>query len=124
VASGSPSSRIGRAAGSSSPHCAPTGPDIFGANSPFLFRALTGEKDQFVPPESSIMPFREAKLAAIAGNHVTMIHPSTNDPSVIDLAVNRIVRRGAAGNIADAALVAIELGDFRKMVREFLPNVA
>jgi hypothetical protein len=50
--------------------------------------------------------------------------PSPNDPSVIDLAVNRIVRRGAAGNIADAALVAIELGDFRKMVREFLPNAA
>jgi hypothetical protein len=43
---------------------------------------------------------------------------------VIDLAVNRIVRRGAAGNIAEAALVAIEFGDFRKVVREFLPNAA
>jgi hypothetical protein len=96
----------------------------FGASSPFLFLAVAGEKDQFVPPESSIMPFPEAQRAAIAGNHVSMIHPSPNDPSVVELAVNRIVRRGAAGNIADPALVAIELGDFRKVVREFLPNAA
>jgi pimeloyl-ACP methyl ester carboxylesterase len=93
----------------------------FGNGAPFLFLAVAGEKDQFVPPESSIMPFPEEHRAAIAGNHVTMIHPSPGDPSVVDLTVNRIARRGVAGNVADSALVAIEVGDFRKVVREFLP---
>ncbi len=92
----------------------------FGNGTPFLFLAVAGEKDQFVPPESSIMPFPEEQRAAIAGNHVTMIHPLPGDPSVVDLTINRIVRRGVAGNVADSALVAIEVGDFRKIVRELL----
>jgi pimeloyl-ACP methyl ester carboxylesterase len=94
----------------------------FDAGAPFRFLAVAGEKDQFVPPESSIAPFPADQRAAVAGNHVTMIHPAPNDPGVLDLVLNQIVRPGIAGNLADSALVAIELGDFRKVVRELLPQ--
>lgn len=89
---------------------------------PFSFLAVAGEKDQFVPPESSLEPFPDDQRAVVPGDHVTMIHPPAADPGVTDLITNRIVRRGPAGNIADPALVAIELGDFRKIVRDLHPH--
>jgi pimeloyl-ACP methyl ester carboxylesterase len=94
----------------------------FGDGRCFHFLAVAGEKDQFVPPASSIEPFPDEQRAVIAGNHVTMIHPAPIDPSVVDLVVNRIVQKGAAGNVADPALVAIETGDFRRVVHDLLPH--
>ena len=35
--------------------------------------------------------------------------------------INQIVRKGIAGNLANSALVALELGDFQKVVRQLLP---
>jgi hypothetical protein len=79
----------------------------------FSFLAVAGERDQFVPPESSLEPFPKAECAVIAGNHVTMIHPPADDPNVVDLLVRRIVQ---SGDIGDSALRAIELGDFKKII--------
>jgi hypothetical protein len=88
----------------------------FGTDAPFSFLAVGGERDQFVPPESSLGPFPSGQRAVISGNHVTMIHPPENDPNVVDLLVRRIVGGKTAGAIGDSALRAIELGDFRSLI--------
>ena len=92
----------------------------FAPKPPFSFLAVAGERDQFVPPESSLDPFPKTECAVVAGNHVTMIHPAADDPSAVDLLVGRIVQHGERGDIGDSALRAIELGDFRKIIPEDL----
>jgi pimeloyl-ACP methyl ester carboxylesterase len=94
----------------------------FATTAPFTLLAVGGERDQFVPPESSLEPFPVDQRAVVAGNHVTMIHPPQSDPNVVDLLVQRIVRKGVAGNTGDSALLAIELGDFQSVVREYMPH--
>jgi pimeloyl-ACP methyl ester carboxylesterase len=94
----------------------------FAAAAPFSFLAVAGERDQFVPPKSSLEPFPMEQRAVIAGNHVTMIHPPPSDRNVVDLVVQRIAARAATGDIGDSALRAIELGDFQRVIKEYLPH--
>ena len=42
----------------------------FDANAPFSFLAVGGDRDQFVPPESSLQPFPPDQQAVVSGNHV------------------------------------------------------
>ena len=92
------------------------------ATMPFAFLAVAGERDQFVPPESSLGPFPADQHAVVVGNHVTMIHPPQSDQNVVDLIAQRITQKGAAGNVGDSALLAIELGEFRSLVGEYRPH--
>jgi pimeloyl-ACP methyl ester carboxylesterase len=94
----------------------------FAAAAPFSFLAVGGERDQFVPPKSSLEPFPIEQRAVVAGNHVTMIHPPLSDRNVVDLVVQRIAGKAAAGNIGDSALRAIELGDFQSIIEEYLQH--
>jgi predicted alpha/beta hydrolase family esterase len=94
----------------------------FELKAPFSFLAVGGERDQFVPPESSLEPFPKDQRAVIAGNHVTMIHPPESDPNVVDLVVGRVVRKRGAGDIGDSALRAIELGDFQSIIPDELED--
>jgi hypothetical protein len=94
----------------------------FESKAPFSFLAVGGERDQFVPPESSLGPFPKDQRAVIAGNHVTMIHPPKSDPNVMDLVVRRIVGGRTAGDVGDSALRAIELGDFQSIIPDDLED--
>jgi pimeloyl-ACP methyl ester carboxylesterase len=94
----------------------------FAAAAPFSFLAIGGEKDQFVPPNSSIEPFPMDQRAVISGNHVTMIHPPKPDRNVVHLVVQRIAGRPTAGDIGDSALRAIELGEFQSIIEDYLPH--
>ncbi|MGB8839603.1 MAG: tetratricopeptide repeat-containing protein, partial [Aliidongia sp.] len=91
----------------------------FAAAAPFSLLAVGGERDQFVPPKSSLEPFPMEQRAVVAGNHVTMIHPPPSDRNVVDLVVQRIAGNRAIG---DSALRAIELGDFQTIIEEYLPH--
>ena len=81
--------------------------------------AIAGEKDQFVPPGSSIDPFLKALTAVVAGNHLTMLDPS--DLSIFDLIAQRITIKDNAADIGDSALRAIERGAFSGLIREQEP---
>jgi hypothetical protein len=94
----------------------------FAPKPPFSFLAVAGERDQFVPPESSLGPFPKTECAVVAGDHVSMIHPAADDPNVVALLVRRIVQRGKPGDIGDSALRAIELGDFKSIIPESLDD--
>src|SRR5262249_15388717 len=43
----------------------------------FEFLSVAGEKDQFVPPESSLRCFPDSLCRVIAGNHVSMLEGDT-----------------------------------------------
>ena len=94
----------------------------FEPNAPFSFLAVAGEKDQFVPPWSSIGLFPRELTAVVAGNHVTMLAPPQTDPSVVDLVARRITEKQGESDLGDSALRAIERGDFRTIVRKYQPH--
>jgi hypothetical protein len=94
----------------------------FAEDAPFSFLAIAGEKDQFVPPQSSIDPFPKKLTAVVAGNHLTMLDPS--DSSIFDLIAQRITVRDKAADIGDSALRAVERGAFSGLIRETKANAA
>jgi pimeloyl-ACP methyl ester carboxylesterase len=93
----------------------------FGANAPFTFLAVAGERDQFVPPESSIKPFPDDQQAVVAGDHVSMLSPRKDDPEVPALVSGRIAG-GAGSALGDPAARAIERGDFQRIVDQQYPK--
>src|SRR6202451_2971173 len=85
----------------------------------FKFLATAGELDQFVPPESSILPFPEAVRRVVPGNHVSMLDvASANDPTVTIL---REAFTSDTGAGQDSARVAVESGQFNKLVHQLWP---
>lgn len=88
----------------------------FATNAPFTFLAVAGERDQFVPPESSIGPFPDEQQAVVSGNHVTMLAPSGDDPEVVALIARRIAAANPGSTLGDPLARAIERGEFRKIV--------
>jgi tetratricopeptide (TPR) repeat protein len=54
----------------------------FSGTYPFIFAAVAGELDEFVPVTSSLEPFSKEYRSYAAGNHITMVKPvSTSDTS-------------------------------------------
>jgi pimeloyl-ACP methyl ester carboxylesterase len=51
-----------------------------GRKAPFTFLAIAGERDQFVPPESSIKPFPDDQQAVVSGNHTACSRPAATTP--------------------------------------------
>jgi pimeloyl-ACP methyl ester carboxylesterase len=92
----------------------------FGVNAPFSFLAIGGERDQFVPPDSSLEPFPDDQRAVVSGDHLTMISPPESDPNVVALLTRRIVDGKTGAYVGDSALRAIELGDFQRIIGEGL----
>lgn len=56
----------------------------FGTIPPFNMVVVAGETDQFVPPESSLLPFDERLQEIVPGNHLDIVKPARGDaPSIV-----------------------------------------
>jgi pimeloyl-ACP methyl ester carboxylesterase len=88
----------------------------FAKHSPFSFLAVAGERDQFVPPESSLKPFPSEQQAVVFGDHIGMLSPPKNDPEVAELIARRIAVGTPGSDLGDPAARAIERGDFQEII--------
>jgi pimeloyl-ACP methyl ester carboxylesterase len=94
----------------------------FGGKTPFTFLAVAGERDQFVPPESSIKPFPDDQQAVVSGNHTGMLAPGSNDTEALALIARQIAVGNPGSALGDPTARAIERGDFRKVVADLYPG--
>jgi predicted alpha/beta hydrolase family esterase len=94
----------------------------FAANAPFSLLAVAGERDQFVPPESSIKPFPEEQQAVVFGDHISMLSPPKDDRAVVELIARRIAIGAPGADVGDAAARAIERGDFQRIIADNYDN--
>ena len=94
----------------------------FGREAPFTFLAVAGERDQFVPPDSSIKPFPDEQQAVVSGNHVSMLAPGRNDTEALALIAGRIAAGNPGSALGDPLARSIERGDFRKVVADLYPG--
>jgi hypothetical protein len=88
----------------------------------FFISCGRGERDQFVPPHSSLEPFPKSQQAVVAGDHLSMISPALNDRNVIDLVARRIVENDVGADIGDSALRAMERGEFNRIIDDRLKH--
>ncbi len=95
----------------------------FGDRLPFSFLAVAGERDQFVPPDSSLAPFPLEQQAVVPGNHVSMLSPAAADDNLVRL-IDRRICDEKAGDVGDSALRMIERGEFQRLIEEFYDRAA
>jgi hypothetical protein len=97
-----------------------------GKRLPFRFFAVGGERDEFVPFESSLGPFPDDAYPecryVVPGNHVQIVKPESADSASARLVVNGLVGTAAPGGPWNAARVAVESRDFERAVELLEPE--
>jgi len=96
----------------------------------FCLFVVAGDKDEFVPDDSSLGPFPTAELGGgcvdgngvqkrvVTGNHLEIVKPSAQGTGYlpVDIVVEGIVGGAAAAGPANSARVAVAQGDFQKVI--------
>lgn len=90
---------------------------------PFHFLAVAGERDQFVPPASSLQPFGERFRAVIPGDHLTMLSTAglPNDSPAVKILSEVLTHGAAVAGPRNAAALAVEEGRFQEAITELWP---
>ena len=93
---------------------------------PFRFFAVGGERDEFVPFESSLGPFPDDAYPScryvVPGNHLQIVKPQSAESESARLVVNGLVGAAAPGGPWNAARVAVESRDFQRAVELLEPE--
>jgi tetratricopeptide (TPR) repeat protein len=82
---------------------------------------VAGDRDEFVPASSSLTPFGQQTHAVVPGNHTQIVSPA-DDNSLSYKLMAAILEGGDASGFADAAAIAVELGEFQKAISTLLPH--
>lgn len=94
----------------------------FGNGLPFALRAVAGEKDEFVPPSSSLLPFPDSTRRAVPGNHLEIVKPTARNDRSVQVVIDALSGSGVQRSVIDSALVAVELREFSNAVDVLLPR--
>jgi tetratricopeptide (TPR) repeat protein len=96
----------------------------FGNGTPFDFRVVAGDRDEFVPSSSSLVPFPTNVQAVVPGNHLEIVKPNDCSHPSAQLMVTSLGGGHRALPAVDSAKLAVELGQFKEAVAVLLPDVA
>lgn len=88
----------------------------FGAATPFIFWAVAGERDEFVPSASSLDVFPRNNQAVIPGDHLSIVKPQTEDHLGLQLVVRTVVGAAAPAGPWNSARVAVESRDYHRAI--------
>ena len=83
---------------------------VFGQDPPFKFYGVAGDKDRFVPPESSLQPFARRYQRVVAGDHLSMVKPRKRDTDVVRLIVSGLTEVPEPQGPSSPLRAAAELG--------------
>jgi pimeloyl-ACP methyl ester carboxylesterase len=96
----------------------------FGGQLPFDLWVVAGDRDEFVPPESSLGPFPTSVQAVVPGNHLEIVKPLQSTHQSVRIVVDSLSATNRALPTVDGARLAVELGEFRSAVNTLLPMKA
>ena len=96
----------------------------FNHNYPFNFKSVAGLSDEFVPPESSLLPFDEKYRKVIPGNHLQIVKPENDNMHLgYLLIVSTITNNSSILKSADKEEVNLLMADYSDVVTKLKPNV-
>ncbi|HKW35260.1 MAG TPA: alpha/beta hydrolase [Candidatus Acidoferrum sp.] len=87
----------------------------FGDEPPFFFRSTGGDEDQFVPKESSLLPFPAEQQEIIRGDHLSIVKPKKAEDPAVQIVIKALLRNGESV-AQDSARLAVEMHKFRKAI--------
>ncbi len=83
---------------------------VFGADPPFRFYAIAGDKDQFVTPNSSLEPFAPQHQRVVRGDHLSMVKPRDKHADAVRLAVSVLAESVEPEGPRSPLRIAAEVG--------------
>jgi pimeloyl-ACP methyl ester carboxylesterase len=95
----------------------------FGDGRAFKFFAVAGRMDSFVPVDSSLSPFAVEQRRTIPGDHLQIVKPQNSTELSVRIVCEALKGRAAPRGPWDSALVAVELGEFKKVIQQLEPRV-
>lgn len=97
----------------------------YGENRPFKLRVIAGNRDEFVPHESSLLPFPDDLHEVVPGNHLEIVRPRSADHQSVSIVIDDLTKRGWAPPVAAGkAALAVEVGAYKKAIKDLEPNIA
>ncbi len=90
----------------------------------FHFTAVAGDSDEFVPPASSLRAFHPDSCRVVNGNHSEMVKPDRADSDRFGVLRDRLLGEAEELSFLNAARVASELNDHRKVIANLEPHAA
>ncbi len=94
----------------------------FGSGHAFKFWTAAGDRDVFVPPESSLLPFAEKERLVVLGDHLEIVKPTDGSSMSVQVTVDGILGGAAPGGPWNAARVAVESQEFQRAIDLLLPH--
>ncbi len=93
------------------------------ADPSFVFRAVAGDEDQFVPPSSSLRPFpKEQQRAVVNGHKLSMVKPKAPDSLSVRVLLSALQGKAAPAGPWSSARLAVEMLDFQDAIDRLLPR--
>lgn len=97
--------------------------DRFGKRRPFALVAVAGERDEFVPSQSSLDPFPyEDRRVIPGGNHLSIVKPSQVTDLSVQILVALLAGKAAPAGPWDSARMAVERREFTVAIEELWPH--
>jgi pimeloyl-ACP methyl ester carboxylesterase len=93
----------------------------FGEHPPFDLCVVAGDRDDFVPPSSSLVPFPKNVQAVVPGNHLEIVKPLLATHQSVRIVIDSLSGIHRQMPAVDGARLAVELGQFRSAVDTLLP---
>jgi hypothetical protein len=95
----------------------------FGEAPGFILHVISGERDVFVPPSSSLGPFPPHSHIGIPGNHLEIVRPDGPEHVGLQIMKQALSSGGRrTTSIIDGAKLAAELGHFNVVVATLYPQ--
>jgi len=90
---------------------------MVGDDPPFVFAAVAGDRDQFVPPESSLNCFAAPLRQVVTGDHLSLVRPRDAQAESFILLREMLLKGEGPDSTTDALRVASEAGEARAAIR-------
>jgi pimeloyl-ACP methyl ester carboxylesterase len=87
----------------------------FGEELPFVFRTTGGDEDQFVPKESSLLPFPKEQREIVRGDHLSIVKPKNAGAPAVQIVIEALAGTGESVT-QDSARLAVEMRKFQKAI--------
>jgi len=96
----------------------------FRRDPPFALRVVAGDRDEFVPPRSSLRPFPDAVCRVVPGNHLGIVKPEAPNERSVRLVVDMLSGIPETRSLVDSARLAVERREFVRAVSILEPHAA
>lgn len=93
--------------------------EAFESDRDFVFVAAAGDRDEFVPRQSSLDPFPQDVRAVVSGDHLGIVKPLDPDHASVRLVTGTLTKGALDTGPLQSARLAVEQGEFRSAIEKF-----